>query len=287
NVVGADQASAQARLRQDGFLTHTVAKQSPDRPRGEVIGSDPAPGEKADKGATVTLTVSDGPGTASVPAVEGVTRKEARARLREAGFEIAERRESSDTVAAGKAIRTSPPEGETRDKGSTVTLLLSTGKEQVEVPDVTGKSFEEASSKLQAKGFQVERNDQVTDNADAGTVVKQNPGAGSKIDKGSTVTLAVAKQPEQVEVPDVTGEDQSAAVERLSKDGFEIRTREQPVDSQEGDGVVLEQNPAAGRADRGSTVTITVGKFDASLAPDPGTTTTAPATPPAATPPTP
>jgi serine/threonine-protein kinase len=287
NVIGADQASAQARLRQDGFLTDTVAKESPDRPKGEVIGSDPAPGQKADKGSTVTLTVSDGPGTANVPAVEGLTRKEARARLREAGFQIAERKESSDTVPAGKAIRTSPPEGETRDKGATVTLLLSTGKEQVEVPDVKGKSYEEASSQLQAKGFQVQRNDQVTDNADPGTVVKQDPGPGSKIDKGSTVTLAVAKQPQQVDVPDVTGETQADAVTRLSKEGFEIRTREQPVDSQEGDGVVLEQNPAAGRANRGSTVTITVGKFDAAAAPAPGSTTPAPAAPPATTPTTP
>jgi serine/threonine-protein kinase len=287
NVVGADQASAQARLRQDGFLTDTVAKESPDRPKGEVIGSDPAPGQKADKGSTVTLTVSDGPGTASVPAVEGLTRREARARLREGGFEIAERRESSDSVPAGRAIRTSPPEGETRDKGSTVTLLLSTGKEQVEVPDVSGKSYEEASSQLEAKGFQVERNDQVTDDADPGTVIKQDPGPGSKIDKGSTVTLAVAKEPQQVDVPDVTGESQADAVARLSKDGFEIRTREQPVDSEEGDGVVLEQDPASGKADRGATVTITVGKFDASLAPAPGETTTDPAAPPATTPATP
>jgi serine/threonine-protein kinase len=163
-----------------------------------------------------------------------------------------------------------------------VTLLLSTGVEQVAVPDVKGKSFEEASSQLQAKGFQVQRNDQVTDSADPGTVVKQDPGAGSKIDKGSTVTLAVAKEPQQVDVPDVTGETQADAVTRLSKQGFEIRTREQPVDSQEGDGVVLEQNPAAGRAKRGSTVTITVGKFDPSLAP--GQTTPAPATPPATPP---
>jgi serine/threonine-protein kinase len=287
NVVGADQASAQARLRQDGFLTDTVTKESPDRPKGEVIGSDPSPGQKADKGATVTLTVSDGPGTANIPAVEGLTRKEARARLRSAGFDITERREASDTVPAGRAIRTSPPEGESRDKGSPVTLLLSTGKEQVEVPGVTGKSYEEASSQLQAKGFQVERADQVTDNADPGTVVKQDPGAGSKIDKGSTVTLAVAKQPEEVQVPDVTGEDQSAAVERLSKDGFEIRTREKAVDSQEGDGVVVGQDPPGGRAPRGSTVTITVGKFDASLAPPTDTTTTAPAAPPATTPTTP
>ncbi|MEY2534079.1 MAG: eukaryotic-like serine/threonine-protein kinase, partial [bacterium] len=86
----------------------------------------------------------------------------------------------------------------------------------------------------------------------------------------STVTLTVAKEPQQVEVPDVTGETQADAVKRLSRDGFEIQTQEQPVDSQEGDGVVVEQDPASGRADRGSTVTITVGAFDPAAAPAPG-----------------
>ena len=127
----------------------------------------------------------------------------------------------------------------------------------------------------------MQRNDQVTDNEDPGTVLKQSPGANQKIDKGSTVTLAVAKEPQAVDVTDVTGETQDAAVQRLSKDGFEIKIVEQQVDSQEGDGVVVQQDPAGGKAKRGSTVTLTVGRFDASAAP--GTTTTTPATPPATT----
>jgi serine/threonine-protein kinase len=250
-----------------------------------VLGTDPAPGEQADQGSTVRLTVSDGPGTASVPSVEGLTRQSARGRLRRAGFEIQERRESNDTVPAGRAIRTSPPDGSTLEKGRTVTLLLSTGKEQVEIPDVTGQSFEEASSALQSRGFKVARNDQVTDDEEPGTVLKQNPGAGVRVDKGSTVTVAVAKEPQEAEVTDVTGETQSDAVQQLSQDGFEIDIQERPVDSQEGDGVVIEQDPAGGRARRGSTVTLVVGTFTAG-APPAQTTPPAPATPttPAPTP---
>jgi beta-lactam-binding protein with PASTA domain/predicted Ser/Thr protein kinase len=283
NVVGADQAAAEARLTREGFATRAVTQTSEERPKGEVIGTDPAPGEEADRGSTVRLTVSDGPGTASVPSVEGLTRRSARARLRRAGFEIEERRESSDTVPDGRAIRTSPPDGSTLEKGRTVTLLLSTGKEQVEVPDVTGQTVDEASSELENRGFRVARNDQVTDDEDPGTVLKQSPPAGGRIDKGSTVTLAVAKEPQDVEVADVTGETQTDAVQRLSRDGFEIDIQEQPVDSQEGDGVVLEQEPPGGRARRGSTVTLVVGKFDAAA--QPGQTT--PATPTPTTPTTP
>jgi eukaryotic-like serine/threonine-protein kinase len=284
NVVGADQAAAEAWLMREGFVTRAVTQTSEERPKGEVIGTDPAPGERADKGSTVRLTVSDGPGTASVPSVEGLTRRSARARLRTAGFEIEERRESSDSVPDGRAIRTSPPDGSTLEKGRTVTLLLSTGKEQVEVPDVTGQSVDEASSELQNRGFKVARNDQVTDDEDPGTVLKQSPGAGSSIDKGSTVTLAVAKEPQEADVADVTGETQEDAVRRLSQDGFEIDIQEQPVDSQEGDGVVLQQDPSGGKAKRGSTVTLVVGKFDPAAQPQtptpaPTPTPTTPTTP--------
>jgi serine/threonine-protein kinase len=136
---------------------------------------------------------------------------------------------------------------------------------------------------LTDRGFKVSRRDQVNASEDPGTVLKQSPGANQKIDKGSTITLAVAKAPQDVEVTDVTGESQTDAVQRLSKDGFEIKIVEQQVDSQEGDGIVIQQDPAGGKAKRGSTVTLTVGKFDPAAAPGQTTTTTTPATPPATT----
>jgi serine/threonine-protein kinase len=283
DVVGTEQAAAVSALQRSGFATDVVKKTSAERPEGTVISTDPKGGIEADKGSTVRVNVSSGPGTAEVPSVDGLTRSQARDRLRRLGFQIEERRESSDSVPSGKAIRTSPPAQTTLKKGSQVILLISTGIEQVEVPDVTGQQFEQASKALSDRGFKVQRNDQVTDNEDPGTVLKQSPGANQKIDKGSAVTLAVAKAPQDVEVTDVTGETQNAAVQRLSKDGFEVKIVEQQVDSQEGDGVVVQQDPAGGKAKRGSTVTLTVGRFDAAAAPGATTTTTTPATPPATT----
>jgi eukaryotic-like serine/threonine-protein kinase len=284
DVAGTEEAAAVSALQRAGFATDVVKKTSAERPEGTVISTDPQGGTSADKGSTVRVNVSSGPGTADVPSVDGLTRSQARARLRRLGFRIEERRESSDTVPSGKAIRTSPPAKTTLDKGTQVILLISTGVEQVLVPDVTGQQFDQASKELSDRGFKVQRNDQVTDNEDPGTVLKQSPGANQKIDKGSTITLAVAKEPQEADVTDVTGETQDAAVQRLSKDGFEIKIVEQQVDSQEGDGVVIQQDPAGGKAKRGSTVTLTVGRFDASAAPAaPGTTTTTPATPPPTT----
>jgi eukaryotic-like serine/threonine-protein kinase len=287
DVVGTDQAAAITALQHQGFQTRSVSKTSSDQAKGTVIKTDPGPNEKADKGSVVTLTVSGGPGTAKIPTVGGLSRADARARLQNAGFEIRDDDAKSDTVPSGDAIRTRPKSGTTLEKGQTVTLVLSSGKPQVSVPDVTGQSFDQASQELTSAGFKVQRNDQVSASEDPGTVLKQNPGAGAKVDKGSTVQVAVAKQPQDVEVPDVTGETQADAVQRLSQDGFEIKIVEQQVPTQDDDGHVIDQNPPGGeRHKRGSTVTLTVAKFDPAAAgqttttpTDPGTTTTTPTTP--------
>jgi serine/threonine-protein kinase len=102
------------------------------------------------------------------------------------------------------------------------------------------------------------------------------------------VTLTVAKESSQIEVPDVTGLSRNEAVEELSGD-FRVRTVEQTVDTPDEDGVVLSQDPAGGaKAKRDSRVTITVGRFTPDLNPEggqPDTGTTAPPGPGAAPPP--
>jgi beta-lactam-binding protein with PASTA domain/tRNA A-37 threonylcarbamoyl transferase component Bud32 len=270
-VVGADQANAEAKLRQDGFRVNTVPKTA-EQPAGQVIGQDPTGGTKVKKGSTVTLTVSAGPQQVAVPQVVGLTVSSARGRLQKAGLEASEREENSDSVAAGRVISVSPPEGQKVDKGSSVTLVVSSGKPQVQVPDVVGKSFDEAQSTLQAAGFKVTRTDKESDK-DPGTVLSQNPRSGGRIDAGSTIALTVAKAPSEVPVPDVTGEDAPAAIAALSGQGFVIDQQSKDVPTPDGDGVVLEQSPTGGKkAKKGSKVTIVVGKFNPDLNPEGGAT---------------
>jgi serine/threonine-protein kinase len=271
-VVGADQANAEAKLRQDGFRLDTVQKTA-EQPAGQVIGQDPTGGTKAKKGSTVTLTVSAGPQQVAVPQVVGLTVSSARGRLQKVGLQASEREENSDTVAEGRVISVSPNEGQKVDKGSSVTLVVSSGKPQVQVPDVVGKSFDEAQSTLQAAGFKVTRVDKESDK-DPGTVLSQNPRSGGRIDAGSTIALTVAKAPSQVPVPDVTGEDAPAAIAALSGQGFVIDQQSKDVPTPDGDGVVLEQSPTGGRkAKKGAKVTIVVGKFNPDLNPGDATTT--------------
>jgi beta-lactam-binding protein with PASTA domain len=278
--VGADQASAEAGLRQAGFKTDATARTSL-RPKGEVIGQDPAGGSKAEKGSTVSLTVSDGPQKVAVPAVNGLTVKSAVARLQKRGLKAEQTPQASTTVPKGRVISASPSEGQQVDKGSTVALTVSSGPEQADVPDVTGKSYDEAKSLLEAAGFKTTRKDQESADKDPGTVLAQAPKAGTQAPQASAVLLTVAKAPSQIDVPDVTGEDQAVAVRELSKAGFEVDPQSRDVNSPEGDGVVLEQSPpGGGKAKKGSRVTIIVGKFNPDLNPEGNTTTQGGATTP-------
>ncbi len=273
SVVGADQASAETTLRAAGFEVDSVTRTSP-KTKGIVLGQDPPGGEKADEGSTVTLTVSDGPESRAVPTVEGLTYKSAAARLRAAGFKVRRTNEPSDTVKAGRVVSANPGQGSQAKVGDTVELTVSTGPQEVALPSVVGQSEDNARATLEKAGFAVgtitrkESSDQ-----DPGTVLSQSPAPGTQAAKGSAVDLTVAKAPSQVDVPDITGETQDVATQRLSGAGFEVVTKQRVVDSEEGDGVVLDQNPSGGKADKGSKVTITIGKFEAG-SPEPGTGTT-------------
>ncbi|MBW3652583.1 MAG: Stk1 family PASTA domain-containing Ser/Thr kinase [Actinobacteria bacterium] len=279
NVVGSSISVATQRLQSEGFEVVPVRDNS-DKPRNSVIGQDPGAGTTADEGSRVTITVSDGPSIVSVPAVVGDTRNAARRKLTAAGFEVEEERVASDSVPIDRVVSQSPDRG-LAERGSVVTLGISSGPERLPVPDVTGRSEDAARAALQA--FRVVVQEKEDDDADPGTVLAQKPARG-RLPRGATVTLTVAVEPSQVSVPKVVGRSQNFATKRLSGAGFEVAVEEVEVDDPDEDGIVQEQSPAGGdKVERGSTVTITVGRFDAPQSPAPGTgTTTTPATPPPA-----
>jgi serine/threonine-protein kinase len=108
-----------------------------------------------------------------------------------------------------------------------------------------------------------------------GTVLRQSPSAGSKVDKGGTVTIVVAKAPTKVQVPGVIGEDQGSASSALSAAGLTVVADTQDVTDQAQDGIVVSQNPAEGaQVKKGSKVTIVVGRFTAPTPTTPGGTGT-------------
>jgi serine/threonine-protein kinase len=189
-------------------------------------------------------------------------RAEAERALREAGFNPKVRTDYSDTVPKGQVIGSDPPEGEEITKGRTVTLTVSRGKQGVLVPSLVGAQREDAEAQLADLGLSakvVERESA----KDAGTVLAQDVPADTTVDKGTTVTLTVAKQRPQV--PDVTTGNPPVAdaQKKLQDAGYKVQVR---VDQTRTDlpGRVIRQDPAAGeRRSSGATVTLTVGPGDA------------------------
>jgi serine/threonine-protein kinase len=279
SVVGSSILVATQRLHNEGFEV-TYLRDNSDKPRNTVIGQNPGAGSTADKGTTITLNISDGRALAAVPDVVGHGRRDARKLLGAAGFLVVEVPTPSSTVRLNHVITQDPPARAQYAQGTTVRIEVSTGPELLQVPAVTGKSDDNARTALEQAGFRVAVQQQETTKKDPGTVLAQDPGSG-RLARGSTVTITVAVQPKQITVPDVVGRSQNNATKTLSGRGFEVGVDELPVATPDQDGLVQKQSPAGGKkVDRGTTVTITIGRFNPTQVPAPGTTTP---TPPAST----
>ncbi|MCS4484446.1 Stk1 family PASTA domain-containing Ser/Thr kinase [Gleimia sp. 6138-11-ORH1] len=161
---------------------------SEEHPEGTVISLSPAPAETVPHHSEVSIVVSKGRKPIEVPDFNGFNRSDAEVKLTELGLIYQVTEEFNDTVAAGGVISQSVAAGETLYKGDSVSLVISKGPENREVPNVVGKNYEEAKSILENAGFKVEtRRIFLT----FGLVADQTPAGGSVVKVGSTVTLSL------------------------------------------------------------------------------------------------
>jgi serine/threonine-protein kinase len=276
-VVGERATRATAVLEKAGFKVKTHGVQSSVKP-GVVVTQDPSARSQADDGSTVDLGVSSGPGQQVVPSVVNLPAKQALQTLNDAGFNVTQDTQPSQTVPKGTAIKTSPPANRVIPKGSDVRLFVSSGPPQVIVPGVVGQQQDVARGTLADAGLNVSRQ-LVNSDAPKGEVTAQTPTAGSKVDKGSRVTLTVSKGPEKVAVPDVVGLSRAEARTALRDAGFKVAVVERESATDPPD-TVIRQSPTGGdKAVKGSAVTIYVaiapaGTGGTGPGGDPGTSTT-------------
>jgi beta-lactam-binding protein with PASTA domain len=263
NIVGIKEVNAVRLVNQRG-LRELVKREPHDSiAEGKVIDQDPAPGARVDRGSSVEILVSLGPPKVTVPPLVGETRDDAIGMLSERGLKrnvvLVFSEEEEGTVVAQN-----PPAGRRVNKGSTVRINVSQGVRPVGVPTVVGQTFEDASAALQEAGFAVARRDVDDDTQAAGIVVRQDPAGGAEVATGSTVTLFVSKGPRQPTIPDVTGQEEDAAVGALENAGFEVSVVDEETDDPAAEGLVLSQDPPGGtKAEAGETVTIFVGRLAA------------------------
>ena len=219
NLVGATKEKAQeaAKHARLGVRTRSVPA---DDPAGTVVGQHPAPGTLIGAHRAVTLHLSAGPPPVGLPKVVGGTEAEARSRLDAAGFVVSAERRTDEEVAAGHVIAQDPA-AEEAPPGSEVHLVVSDGPAPVEVPNVVGKTYDEAVKALTAKRFKVTRQDEYSDTVPAGQVIRHDPVKGEEAPRDSTVVVVVSRGPDLVVVDDYRGMTVEDAVIALEEAGLQ------------------------------------------------------------------
>jgi eukaryotic-like serine/threonine-protein kinase len=285
NVTGDPLGVAIDRLQNEGFEVADIKRVQRQAPRNQVLEQDPPAsrkGEETEQDCSflgrffcskpdVTLTVSAGPGRATVPQTRGLSSADAVQKLEDAGFDVESTRASSDTIPAGDVISSNPHAGEAVRKGSTVTIKISTGPKLVSVPVLVGVQRAAAVERIRGRGLTPSVSEQEND-APAGQVISQAPSAGAKVEPGSTIAIVVSKGVQKVTVPNVIGALRPEAVQRLRDAGLSVNVTEQETDVEAQDGRVTDQFPPPGtEVERGAEVSIQVGKFVAPTSPAPTT----------------
>lgn len=163
-------------------------------PEGQIIEQDPKYQDnyKVKEGSTIKIVISKGQEIVEMPKVVGKTRDEATKMLKEAGLEVKVEEEFSDDVEKNYIIKQENEEGEKIPAGTTVTIYSSMGIEQVQVPDLSGKTESEAKSAINSAKLKWKSTDKTSDSSKPnGVVVNQSISSGSMVDKNTEITITV------------------------------------------------------------------------------------------------
>jgi beta-lactam-binding protein with PASTA domain len=193
DVADLAEPKATAALEASGFKVTSKQENSSAVESGKVIRTDPPAGTQAEKDSSVTLIVSKGPASVGVPDVVGATEASAKNTIQGAGLLVEVTQERSNQ-SPGDVLSQSPASGTVVTLGSSVKIIVDKAPVPVDIPNVQGQPVEDATSTLSDLGLAVFfRNKTVTNQAQVGTVLRQQPVPGSKAEPGTNVILQVGK----------------------------------------------------------------------------------------------
>ena len=213
-------------------------------------------------GGITTQEEEDKSGKVTVPDVRGMSEEGARALLnkKRLGIHVVTRKESKK-YKAGKISKQTPEAGEKVSKHTKVEVVVSSGLvgSKKAIPDVRGMSETEAQNELEEAGFKVTSSFQYDDSVESGKVISTTPEAGTKAEKGSTVTMLVSQGSNKKTVPDVRGMADATAQSTIKSYGFNVGTVTYDYSDSVEKGMVISQTVEPGtKASAGTSISITV-----------------------------
>lgn len=194
SVIGLNEADADRLLRDSDLKVQKREVQDEANPVGQVTAQDPVANTQVRKGTTVAISVSTGAPVVEVPEVRNRTSEAAREILTGAGFRVDVKQVNSDKDP-NTVLEQAPAAGSRAPKGSTVTLTVSKGVEQILVPNVRGRSASDAANLLGQTGFRSTTRPESSSDVEPGFVIRSEPASGTPLDRNSTVTLVVSTGP--------------------------------------------------------------------------------------------
>ena len=192
----------------------------------------------------------------------GLTEKEAINKLKELKLGYKKEEVASDQYPEGQVCGVvydgkNVKKGDKIPANSTVTLQISTGKGDTDVPNVVGQTESSAINAIKAAGFKHTVNYEYSDK-EQGKVINQSPGANSKAKSGDTITITVSQGSEKAKVPSVVGQSQSSATAALSGAGLNVTVSTESSDSVASGNVISQSIDSGKYVEKGTTVNITV-----------------------------
>ncbi|KAF0842482.1 Stk1 family PASTA domain-containing Ser/Thr kinase [Nocardia caishijiensis] len=222
-IAGMDTERAVAVLEQAGFETVLRQKASDTIPVGGVVGTDPSAGSRVTKSSTIAVLISNGKPRVPEDIKPGDQISAVNAAIRDMGLQPIDSGEAASTAPKGSLARVEPAPGTVLPMGAQVKVYRSKGSQPVNVPDVRGKTTEEANQALTKAGLTVrEVTVQYDKSIEGDKAIGTDPAVGTTLQSGDSVTLLVSNA---VKVPNVMGQTVGNARAKLQQLGLRVEVK--------------------------------------------------------------
>lgn len=208
-----------------------------------------------------------------VPDLEGMTVQEAKDALQKLGLVYEEGGEQESDAPQGTVVATNPSKGTMAKEGDKVRVFTSRGKDPIKMIDVSdGGDVDTLNEFIKKNGLKAATiTKEYSDDVDEGKIIRTTPEAGTEIDENTKITAVVSQgsKPKTVEVPDLTGLNESDAKEKLAEKGLKYQRGENTeVNDKNSDGLVVSQSIKGKAVNIGTTIRVSFGEYKEAKKPD-------------------